>query len=127
MRRHVNGVHEEEPVVDEDTVMDQDDTAKEIPIEATNAEVADTIVPEPKPFHTRALISCWDFFNKYDFPILLLAFIGVAKLAPEFGAVHLAPQYTATWIAVALIFCKDGNFCFESPLSYIALIQPLSL
>jgi hypothetical protein len=62
--------------------------------------------PQQKAFCIRALIWTWEFFNAYDFPILLLAAIGVAKAAPEFGAVHLAPQYTATWIAVALIFCK---------------------
>jgi hypothetical protein len=62
--------------------------------------------PKPKAFYIRSLIWTWEFFNAYDFPILLLAAIGVAKASPKFGAVHLAPQYTATWIAVALIFCK---------------------
>jgi len=80
-----------------------EDTAKAIP----NTELPDTET-EKKPFHIRALIWLWEFFNAYDFPILLLAFIGIAKLAPEFGAVHLAPQYTASWIAVALIFFLSG-------------------
>lgn len=54
----------------------------------------------------RIMIALWQLVQAYDFPILLLAFIGIAKAAPKFGAFDLAPQYTATWIAVALIFCK---------------------
>ncbi len=61
---------------------------------------------ENKPSYIRALLWAWKFFLTYDFPILLLASIGVAKLAPEFGAVHLAPEYSALWVAVALIFCE---------------------
>ncbi len=63
--------------------------------------------PTVRPFYMKALIQLCDFFNAYDFPILLLAFIGIAKAEPEFGAIRLAPQYTATWIAVALIFRKS--------------------
>lgn len=81
---------------------------------ATSPEIQEEVVVEPPAMENpsrwasfiQALNWMWAFFNAYDFPILLLAAIGVAKASPEFGAVHLAPQYTATWIAVALIFCK---------------------
>jgi hypothetical protein len=78
------------------------DVEESVAVEVPNIEDP----PQQKPLYIRAMIWILDFFIAYDFPILLLAAIGVAKAAPEFGAVHLAPQYTATWIAVALIFCK---------------------
>jgi hypothetical protein len=108
MNGHANGVNdgvkdEEEQIVEipEAPVGDGDDTdeANAVPNEHDEPRT-------PADHHQQPLLGAWDFFNHYDFPILLLAFIGIAKLAPEFGAVHLAPQYTAKWIAVALIFCK---------------------
>jgi sodium/bile acid cotransporter 7 len=44
--------------------------------------------------------------HSYDFPILLVIVIGIAKLYPPFGATYLKPDTTASWLAVALIFRK---------------------
>lgn len=81
-----------------------------LPTPVAVMEAAPPLGPTDSTIHIsfcqRLLSFAWNVFQAYDFPILLLAFIGIAKAAPEFGAVHVAPQYTATWIAVALIFCK---------------------
>lgn len=46
------------------------------------------------------------FLEMYDFPILIVIFIGIAKAYPPLGAHYLVPDITASWLAVALIFCK---------------------
>ena len=48
------------------------------------------------------------FYNQYEFLILVVCAILIAKAYPPLGAVHLAPQITATWIAVILIFLLAG-------------------
>ena len=47
-----------------------------------------------------------DFYNDYDFFILLVTVILLAYAYPPLGATYLQPQITASWIAVMYIFCK---------------------
>ena len=47
-----------------------------------------------------------EFYRQYDFLILLIAAVLLAKAYPPLGAIYLAPKITATWIAVMYIFCK---------------------
>lgn len=48
------------------------------------------------------------FFFTYDFPIAILIVIGLAKAYPPLGAVYLAPDITATWVAIILMFFLNG-------------------
>jgi hypothetical protein len=45
-------------------------------------------------------------YRDYDFLVLLLASVPLAKAFPELGAVYLQPQISASWIAVMYIFRK---------------------
>jgi sodium/bile acid cotransporter 7 len=49
-----------------------------------------------------------DFYFTYEFLILVVVVILLARAYPPLGAVYLAPQYTATWIAVIFIFVMAG-------------------
>jgi len=48
------------------------------------------------------------FLHTYDFPICVLIAIGLAKAYPPLGADYLAPEITAKWIAVCIIFFFSG-------------------
>ena len=48
------------------------------------------------------------FFHAYDFPILVLVAIGLAKAYPPLGATYLAPDITAKWLAICIIFFFSG-------------------
>lgn len=45
-------------------------------------------------------------YRDYDFLVLLLATVPLAKAYPPLGAVYLQPDITADWIAVMYIFRK---------------------
>jgi hypothetical protein len=51
---------------------------------------------------------CWTRFlaiyNEYEFLILMILVILLAKAYPPLGAEHFAPHISATWIAVIFIF-----------------------
>mmetsp|Transcript_21396 Transcript_21396/g.39971 ORF Transcript_21396/g.39971 Transcript_21396/m.39971 type:complete len:464 (-) Transcript_21396:92-1483(-) len=49
-----------------------------------------------------------DFYGANSFLILVLCAILIAYAYPPLGAVYLAPQITATWIAVVFIFVLAG-------------------
>ena len=61
--------------------------------------------PTEKATFTDKLVS---FLHTYDFPILVLIAIGLAKAYPPLGAEYLAPKYTAKWLAVCIIFFFSG-------------------
>jgi hypothetical protein len=44
------------------------------------------------------------FYNQYEFLILVVMAICLAKAYPPLGATYLQPQITSTWIAVLFIF-----------------------
>jgi len=48
------------------------------------------------------------FWNAYQFPLLIILSIALARAYPPLGAEYLAPEITATWIAVAIIFVLAG-------------------
>lgn len=45
-----------------------------------------------------------EIYNEYEFLILIVLVILLARAYPPLGAVYLAPHITATWIAVVFIF-----------------------
>lgn len=51
---------------------------------------------------------CWTrslkIYNDYEFLILIILVIMLAKAYPPLGAEYFAPHITATWIAVIFIF-----------------------
>lgn len=49
-----------------------------------------------------------NFCRTYEFPILILLVIPIAKAYPPLGATYLAARITAIWIAVMLIFLFSG-------------------
>eukprot|EP00934_Nitzschia_sp_Nitz4_P006358 Nitzschia sp. Nitz4//scaffold50_size126154//8693//10152//NITZ4_003667-RA/size126154-processed-gene-0.27-mRNA-1//1//CDS//3329553644//6348//frame0 len=55
---------------------------------------------------------CWtrllQFYNENDFVCMIAVSICLAKLYPPLGAEYLAPEITATWIAVIFIFLVTG-------------------
>jgi len=80
--------------------------------EMTNAE-RETITrqedSDEKPSKLRAIGSCFlQFYTKNSFLILILIVILLAYVYPPLGAIYLAPQITATWIAVIFIFLLSG-------------------
>lgn len=52
--------------------------------------------------------AAWSFYLENQFPIHIVVGIALARAYPPLGAVYLAPQITATWIAVATIFLLSG-------------------
>ena len=49
-----------------------------------------------------------DFYFTYEFLVLVLVVILLARAYPPLGAEYLAPEITATWIAVIFIFVMAG-------------------
>jgi sodium/bile acid cotransporter 7 len=50
----------------------------------------------------------YNFYCTFQFPILTLVVIALAKAYPPLGAKYLAPRYTSTGLAVAIIFFLSG-------------------
>ena len=65
-----------------------------------------------------------DFYWKYDFLILLIVVVLLAKAYPPLGASYVAPKITATWIAVMYIFCKSllPAPCYSDESSLLAVL-----
>ena len=61
----------------------------------------------------------WSIYAQYEFLILIIVAICLARAYPPLGAEYLQPQITSTWIAVVLIFSKwyiqynDQVFCYR--------------
>jgi hypothetical protein len=53
---------------------------------------------------------CWsqfcNFYEEYEFLLLIVLAIALAKAYPPLGTDYLAPKITATWVAVIFIFGK---------------------
>jgi hypothetical protein len=88
----------------------QDDTES---VQTPTTEHKDAIVAlgdaeangdEVKPTRWQRFVK---FYWDYEFLILVVVVISLAKAYPPLGAVYLAPQITATWIAVIFIFSKS--------------------
>uniref|UniRef100_A0A7S1YYZ9 Sodium/bile acid cotransporter n=1 Tax=Trieres chinensis TaxID=1514140 RepID=A0A7S1YYZ9_TRICV len=63
---------------------------------------------QPKPLYSRLWSRWCKFYNANSFLVLVLVVILVAYAYPPLGAIYLAPQITATWIAVMFIFIMAG-------------------
>jgi solute carrier family 10 (sodium/bile acid cotransporter), member 7 len=48
------------------------------------------------------------FYRQYEFLLLILLAIGLARIYPTLGAVYLYPQITASWLAITIIFLLTG-------------------
>src|SRR5689334_12377222 len=48
------------------------------------------------------------FYWEHEFLILIIASIGLARAYPPLGAIYVAPDITASWIAVIFIFLLAG-------------------
>ena len=68
---------------------------------------------------------CCKFFHAYEFPVLVLIAIVLAKAYPPLGAVYVAPDITAKWIAVIIIFFSSGLGLHTS--DFIDIIMSLKL
>lgn len=78
-------------------------------IEEGKKKEESTTTTTTKPSKCQAITSClWQFYTKNSFLILVLLVILVAYAYPPLGATYVAPQITATWIAVIFIFLLSG-------------------
>jgi solute carrier family 10 (sodium/bile acid cotransporter), member 7 len=57
---------------------------------------------QPQPSCTGRV---WTIYNQYEFLILIVVGICIAKAYPPLGAQYLHPEITATWVAIIVIFC----------------------
>jgi sodium/bile acid cotransporter 7 len=64
--------------------------------------------PPPQPLHKRLLHKCQKFYSQNSFLILILCAILLAYAYPPLGAIYVAPDITATWLAVIFIFILAG-------------------
>jgi sodium/bile acid cotransporter 7 len=62
--------------------------------------------PPKKSCCRRAWDKWWKFYAQYEFLILVIVAICLAKAYPPLGAEYLQPQITSTWIAVIFIFSE---------------------
>lgn len=99
---------EEEEAKPSSTGLSQDDEgAKLNPIESSTGETSKQ--PEPESESTGGVLKCLcTFYGNNSFLILVLTVILLAYAYPPLGATYLAPQITATWIAVMIIFLLSG-------------------
>lgn len=83
-----------------------DGDAMESTTTTTNNVPSPTTTTETKQSTFRQ--SCIDFYWKYEFLILVVLSIALAKAYPPLGEDYLAKEITASWIAVIFIFILAG-------------------
>ena len=83
---------------------DENETTEDAPVEM-DATTTTTITTTTC---RRVINRCTQFYWDNEFLILIVFVILVAKAYPPLGAIYLAPQITATWIAVMFIFLLAG-------------------
>ena len=67
----------------------------------------DEQLPPPPQLEGKTILKRFlEFYRQYEFLILLIVVVLLAKAYPPLGAKYLAPKITATYIAVIYIFCK---------------------
>ena len=72
----------------------------------TSPNEAPSSEPEQLPLYKRVWKRWCKFYAANSFLILVICAILLAYAYPPLGAVYLAPQITATWIAVMFIFSE---------------------
>ncbi len=89
---------------------------EDVPLKSTDEEDQNTGTnddDDPNINEKQSPMQCFlqwlgGFYTKNSFLILVLIVILLAYAYPPLGAVYLAPQVTATWIAVMVIFLLSG-------------------
>jgi len=80
--------------------------------DTNNDNVSDNVRAgtDPDPEQTSATFcsKVCDFYTKNSFLILVILAILLAYAYPPLGSKYLYPQYTATWVAVVIIFFLSG-------------------
>lgn len=79
------------------------------PAESTNATPQAEEEEDAKPTCLQRMIK---FYWDNEFVILVVIAILLARAYPPLGATYLAPEITATWIAVIFIFSTFLDKCY---------------
>jgi solute carrier family 10 (sodium/bile acid cotransporter), member 7 len=91
--------------VDSSDSIDEIDKGNGTPSSSTSSTAGDG----PPPSRCR---SFWRqvaaFYWEHEFLILIIASIGLARAYPPLGAIYVAPDITASWVAVVFIFLLAG-------------------
>jgi hypothetical protein len=74
----------------------------------TPTDLPTTTETPQSPIYKRAWKKWCKFYSTNSFLILVIVAILLAYAYPPLGAIYLAPQITATWIAVMFIFILAG-------------------
>jgi hypothetical protein len=91
---------------------------------------AATISPQPAQQQQQQQLGCCrrlcKIYSQYEFLILIVVGICIARAYPPLGAEYLQPEITATWVAVIFIFCKlalalDSIVCIEFLVDFLSL------
>jgi solute carrier family 10 (sodium/bile acid cotransporter), member 7 len=72
--------------------------------DASELRIPDAATPHPTSCIQKALT----FYFTNQFPIHILVAIALARAYPQLGPNYLATEYTASWLAVAIIFFISG-------------------
>ncbi|KAL7565450.1 hypothetical protein ACA910_020834 [Epithemia clementina (nom. ined.)] len=86
----------------ENSIVTEDDTNTSDVKDCKNVEVGEG---EEKPSFKKRLLA---FYHTYEFLLLILTVICLARAYPPLGAEYVAPQITASWCAVMFIFLYSG-------------------
>ncbi|KAL7565436.1 hypothetical protein ACA910_020824 [Epithemia clementina (nom. ined.)] len=86
----------------ENSIVTDDDTNTSDVKDCKNVEVGEG---EEKPSFKKRLLA---FCHTYEFLLLILIVICLARAYPPLGAEYVAPQITASWCAVMFIFLYSG-------------------
>jgi len=99
----INGKSKEDVKVEEKE--DPNESASVLPSNLNIDALSDDSAEDaPPPTLKERLIKLW---WEYEFLFLVIVAIGLARAYPPLGAEFVAPDITATWIAVMLIFGKS--------------------
>jgi hypothetical protein len=116
-----NGEEENDKAVTKEDEYHKEDEEKLSPPSSPPTE------QQPPPPPKSVLQKMISFYWEYQFLIHILMAIGAARIYPRLGKDFLAPQITATWIAVILMFCTYLLSCYTvviTDLGVSSLVRP---
>eukprot|EP00522_Entomoneis_paludosa_P010507 CAMPEP_0172447304 /NCGR_PEP_ID=MMETSP1065-20121228/6634_1 /TAXON_ID=265537 /ORGANISM="Amphiprora paludosa, Strain CCMP125" /LENGTH=423 /DNA_ID=CAMNT_0013198567 /DNA_START=174 /DNA_END=1445 /DNA_ORIENTATION=+ len=93
---------------EEETAKDATGTTTTPAVDETTTSAATTTPHDDKPSPPSFTARLCDFYWQNEFLILVICAICLARAYPPLGAEYLAPDITATWIAVCIIFVMAG-------------------
>jgi solute carrier family 10 (sodium/bile acid cotransporter), member 7 len=94
--------------VDEKMACPPDDLDSQIASSSTSSEDAVELKVNDADLPTSCIQKALAFYITNQFPIHILVAIALARAYPQLGSEYLATEYTASWIAVAVIFFISG-------------------